>query len=143
MTLQIISSHLALLSHQPAPLLLALSAIYLILKGISTIHLWLQRCRLAREHGCQPVAHSVGSWPLGLDAMLEEKTANEANNLPTLMDERFNKYGYTLGINGPRRMKYFTCEPKIIQAVLSTHFESKCDCPAIGVTINSQGSNPN
>ncbi|KAF8419296.1 cytochrome P450 [Tirmania nivea] len=115
---------MALLSHQSEFLLLVFSAIYLVLKSISTIRLWLQRRNLVREHGCQPVAHNVGSWPLGLDAILEEKRANEANDLPTLMDERFNKYGNTLGMNGLRRMKYFTCEPKIVQTVLSTNFEN-------------------
>jgi len=143
MALQEISYYSALLSHQSALLLLVLSTIYLVLKSISTIRLWLQRYRLVREHGCQPVAYSVGSWPLGLNAMLEERRANEANDLPTLMDERFNKYGHTLGINGVRRMKYFTCEPKLVQTILSTHFESKCSCLVIGVTIYSQGSNFN
>jgi len=74
--------------------------------------------------------------------MLEEKRAYEANGLPTLMDERFNRYGHTLGINGLRRMKYFTCEPKIVQTILSTHFESKCDYQTIGVTISIYSHEP-
>lgn len=141
MALQDVSYHLALLSHQSAILLLVLSAVYLAVKSISTTRLWLQRCRLVREHGCQPVAHSIGSWPLGLNALLEDKQANEANALLTLLDERFNKYGHTLGINGLRHMKYWTCEPKLIQSIVSTHFESKFGCLAIGFTMDSQGSN--
>ncbi|RPB20422.1 cytochrome P450 [Terfezia boudieri ATCC MYA-4762] len=139
MTLQEILYHSALLSHQSVQLILVLCAVYLVLESISTIRLWLQRCRLVREYGCQPVAHSVGSWPLGLNAILEEKRANEANDLPTLMDERFNKYGHTLGISGLRHMKYITCEPRIVQTVLSTHFGNFPKRPLITVASTFLG----
>ncbi|KAF8437837.1 cytochrome P450 [Terfezia claveryi] len=139
MTLQEISYHSALLSHPSAQLILVLCAVYLVLEGISTIRLWLQRCRLVREHGCQPVAYSLGSWPLGLNAILEEKRANEENDLPTLMDERFNKYGHTLGVSGLRHMKYITCEPRIVQAVLSTHFENFPKRPLINAASTFLG----
>lgn len=103
---------------------LIISSLGILYYLLQTIRSTLRRRRLIKEHNCQPVAHTVGQWPLGLDILMEEKRANDQNNLPTVMNDRFKKFGNTHGINGLRRMKYFTCEPKIIQTIVATKFES-------------------
>jgi len=102
-------------------------SLYFIYQFVSRTLVYIRRSRLINQHKCEPVANTFGSWPLGFDDFQDELKSIATDNLLNFYDARFKLYGHTWARNtgGLRRCKYVTCEPKIIQAVLVTEFNSK------------------
>ena len=102
--------------------------LYFIYQSISTILVYIRRSCIIKQHKCEPVANIFGNWPLGFDDFQDELKAIATDNLLNFYDTRFRLYGHTWARNtgGLRRCQYVTCEPKILQAVLVTEFNSKC-----------------
>jgi len=102
-------------------------SLYFIYRSVSATLTYISRSRLIKQHHCELVANTFGSWPVGFDDFREELKAIATDNLLNFYDARFKLYGHTWARNtgGLRRCKYVTCEPKILHAVLATEFKSK------------------
>ncbi|KAI5811555.1 cytochrome P450 [Peziza echinospora] len=91
----------------------------------------LRRRRLIAASRCQKVAHTLGSWPFGLDILKATKNAFATNQLPTFYDAYFRALGNTWAFRIFNQTMYFTCEPRILKFILSTHPENFPSAPLV------------
>ncbi|KAL5360837.1 cytochrome P450 [Aspergillus floccosus] len=83
---------------------------------------WKQ-ARFAKENRCEAVALSTKDPLFGIDQLRESIHAAKSHRFLTLMEQRFQRYGYTF--RGKRFATSFinTCEPLNIKTILSLKFK--------------------
>lgn len=98
---------------------------FLALYGVQTARKYYSRQKLIRQRGCQPPPSLPQKDPVfGLDVVyhLLRSTKNRRRNIS--MKEQVDTYGYTFQSKPYGTTKIFTIEPRNLQTIFATKFES-------------------
>ncbi len=103
------------------PCLFLISAICLLRRTVLAI----RRSRVIRKHNCKPPPAISQRDPFfGLDIVFEVLLSLRKQKRNASFEELFNKYGSTFKSRVYNTQKIFTIEPKNLQAVFATDFDS-------------------
>ena len=100
-------------------------ALALLSYGLLMVSNCVTRQRAARVHRCQPPPSIVQRDPIfGLDIVLQLFRALKENHRNMSIVQMFSKYGHTFQSHAWGSSKIYTIEPKNLQSILSTDFDS-------------------
>ena len=105
--------------------LFALSTLLLLSYSFIVVSTFLDRQRAARGHRCQPPRSIVQRDPIfGLDVVLQVFRALKENRRNMSIVQMFSEYGHTFQSRSWGSSKIYTIEPKNLQSMFSTDFDS-------------------
>ena len=108
--------------HHCVPSFLALFLFILLFRGV---HIAIRRSRVIRKNDCKPPPALPQLDPFfGLDFVVEVLSSLKRRKRNASLKELFGKYGRTFQSRVYNTTKIFTIEPKNLQAVFATDFES-------------------
>ncbi|KAG6030403.1 hypothetical protein E4U41_000109 [Claviceps citrina] len=104
-------------------LIILVAGIAILAVLVNKVQTFFRRVRLARQHGCQPVANSSTKDPiLGLDLVQRHLRAAKAHRVLEEGLLRFRKYGTTFRSRQLLKDAIVTIEPENIKTVLALKF---------------------
>ena len=107
--------------------LLGLAGAFIIYLLARRLKVWLHDRDFRRANGCQPTPmDKLITWldPLGIGILFELERQLTNHTLLEYMRTRFEENSYTFKSRVLLDDFYWTCEPKNIQAILATQFQS-------------------
>ena len=114
--------------------LLAAAGTFVLYLLARQLRVWLRERSFSNANGCQPAPmDKLITWldPLGIGILFKLERHLTNHTLLEYMKSRFEDNGYTFKSRVLLDDFYWTCEPKNIQAILATQFQS------FGVGIDS------